>query len=376
MNKKIVIATHYLVYGAPQALREYLISQKIKKLYFIGHPLQVDQTKSFRELIVDGDVKFNKKSKLRVKCSVCNYFIELFLSIFWFLRDVKRCDIWIGVDSLNAVCGIFLKKIGLVDRVIFYTIDYVPSRFQNKLLNDTYHRIDRFCLDHVDEVWNVSYRIAEGREKERGLSRERYKNQKIVPIGVWYDRVKRAPFEERKKHQLLFVGNLLEKQGVQLVLEAMPEILKEIPDFHFLVVGGGEYEDVLKKMVDDMNLKSRVTFTGWIKERSELDNIMKDSAVAIAMYDKEKDFFTYYADPTKLKDYLSAGLPILLTDVPHNAHEIQDEGCGVIVKYDKNDIVKAIIKIMSDEKGLREYHDNALRYIKQFDWSLIFKKNL
>jgi len=33
---------------------------------------------------------------------------------------------------------------------------------------------------------------------------------------------------------------------------------------------------------------------------------MKDSAVSIAMYDKEKDTFTYYADPTKLKDYLSA----------------------------------------------------------------------
>ena len=38
-NKKIIIGTHYLVYGAPQALREYLIKHRIKKLFFIAYPL-------------------------------------------------------------------------------------------------------------------------------------------------------------------------------------------------------------------------------------------------------------------------------------------------------------------------------------------------
>jgi len=227
-------------------------------------------------------------------------------------------------------------------------------------------------VSNADETWNVSNRIAEGREKIRGLSRKTYNKQKVVPIGVWIDRVKRLPFGKIKKNQLLFVGNLLEKQGVQIVLDSIPDIVKKLPDFHFLVVGGGEYESTLKQKVKMLKLEKHVTFTGWIKEREKLDTIMADSAVAIAMYDKKKDTFTYYADPTKLKDYLSAGLPILLTDVPHNAKDIENNKCGIIIEYDKGSIFQAVVSIMKDEGKLRGYRQNALKYIKQFEWIKIF----
>lgn len=43
---KVVIATHYLVYGAPQALRDYLITNRVHKLFFIGQPLYADNNLS------------------------------------------------------------------------------------------------------------------------------------------------------------------------------------------------------------------------------------------------------------------------------------------------------------------------------------------
>lgn len=376
MKKKIIITCHYLVYGAPQALREYLISEKIEKLFFIAHPLQIDSTRSYREIIENGEIKNKNKSKLRSKISLINYLIEITLNFKWSFKKGDAYDLWIGVDPLNAFCGIVMRKLRRVKKVVYYTIDYVPERFSNKFLNNIYHWLDKFCLKNSDETWNVSYRIAEGREKKRGLKQYIYNNQVIVPIGIWFNKVKRMSFTEIKKHQLLFVGNLLEKQGVQLVLEAMPKIVGEISDFHFLVVGGGEYENTLKDKVKDLNLEKYVTFTGWIKERDKLDNIMADSAVAIAMYDKSKDTFTYYADPTKLKDYLSAGLPILLTDLPHNAKEIEENKCGIIIDYDKEMISVAIIELMKNEVRLRQYRENAINYIVKFDWGLIFQKNL
>lgn len=376
MNSKVIIATHYLVYGAPQALREYLIIKKVKKLFFIAHPLQINETKSYCEIIENGEIKNKKESKIRTKFYIVNYLIEIMLNFVWVLWKNEKYDLWVGVNSLNAFCGIIFKKLRKIEKVIYYTIDYVPQRFENNFLNNLYHWLDKFCVKYADETWNVSYRIAEGREKVRGLKQTTYNKQKIVPIGIWYDRVKRLPFEQIKKHQLLFVGNLLEKQGVQLVLDAMPDIINEVPDFHFLIVGGGEYDDKLKEKVTALNLEKYVTFTGWIKERSDLDQIMADSALAIAMYDKDKDTFTYYADPTKLKDYLSAGLPILLTDVPHNAEEIGKNMCGIIVGYDKNKIAEAVMRMMKNEEELKKYKQNALDYVKKFEWSVIFKENL
>ena len=37
----------------------------------------------------------------------------------------------------------------------------------------------------------------------------------------------------------------------------------------------------------------------------------------------KKIFFTKYSDPTKIKDYLSCGLPIIATNTFHNAVELK-----------------------------------------------------
>jgi len=125
-----------------------------------------------------------------------------------------------------------------------------------------------------------------------------------------------------------------------------------------------------------MGLDRYITFTGWIKERKKLDNLISESACAIAPYNPAKAGFTYYADPTKIKDYLSAGLPVILTSVPYNAKEIQKKKCGIVVDYKKEDIAKAVIEFIKDKEKLRAYRENAVKYARQFDWNKIFNKAL
>lgn len=374
-NKRFAIATHYLVYGASQALREYLMKGAVGELTYISHPLKADSSRSFSERIRDGKVVRKKTSPIRFRFCVPNYFAEFFLSFFWMMRTPGKHDIMVGVDPLNCALAVLLKKLGKVRYAIYYTIDYVPVRFESKLLNRAYHWVDSFCVRHVDEVWNVSSRIALGREEFDGILQDRHL-QKVVPIGIWFDKVRRLPFEKIKKHQLFFMGNLLEKQGVQLVIDAIPAIKEKVPDFHFFVVGGGEYEEALHQKVASMGLGEDVTFTGWIKERERIDQIMADSAIALALYDGEKDNFTWYADPTKLKDYLSAGLPIILTDVPHNAQEIAQRECGLIVGYDARELADAVVALLQDEGKLRQWRQNAVDYVRQYEWTKVFEEAL
>ena len=119
-------------------------------------------------------------------------------------------------------------------------------------------------------------------------------------------------------------------------------------------------------------------FTGFIKEHQEIEKRLSKCAVAIAPYEKGnyKTNFTYFTDPGKLKSYLAAGLPVILTDVPYNAKEIQRRDCGLIVEPDSESVANAVVDLMKDEKRLRQYRENAINYAKQFDWNLIFKENL
>lgn len=376
-NKKVVIATHIMVYGAAHALRDYLNKQKVNQLLYIGHPINEASSSSVSELYKQGK-RIKKKNFTRNHLSSFNYFIDFFLTLKWVFQERTKFALFIGIDNLNCLAGLILKKLNRVDQVYYYSIDFSPIRFKNKFLNFIYHQIETYCVKKADQTWNTSPRVAQGRQKFLNLSSQDFP-PKVVPIGVWNDQIKKRPFSEVKKHQLLFVGHLLEKQGIQKVLEAIPEVIKKIPDFNFLIVGGGEYQLFLKKKVNQLRINDHVQFTGWVKERCRLDNLLSESAAAIAVYKPEKDQlynFTYYADPTKLKDYLSAGLPIILTNVPHNAKTIKKKGCGLVVPYQTEAIAQAIIKLLSDPQKLKKYRQNALQYVKTFDWSKIFEKAL
>lgn len=378
-NKKIIIATHVYATGPAQDLREYLLKCKTGKLLFIGHPLFFDKKlkSSGYEVYEMGELKKENYKKIKKIAAPAAYLKDIFLNIFWTLKTGKKWNLYVGNDNLNAFSGIILKKLGKVEKVIYYVIDYNPKRFENKFLNKIYHWTDQFCVKYADETWNLSPRMEEARKKYFNFSGG---NQKTVPIGIWLNRFPRLDFSQIEKQTLVFMGHILEKQGAQYVLDAIPDITKEIPDFKFLVIGDGEYLENLKKQTEKLNIKKFVEFAGYIEKHSDVEKMLAKCSSAVAMYEKYDKSgnlsFTYFADPGKIKSYLAGGLPIFLTDVTHNAKEIEEKKCGFVISRDKNEIAKKVIALMKDENVLREYRKNAIAYAKEFDWEKIFENNL
>ncbi|MEI6532797.1 MAG: glycosyltransferase [Candidatus Roizmanbacteria bacterium] len=375
LNKHIVISTHYLVYGASQALLDYLNNKKIYIITYVQHPLFINGNSSTVTSYVKGVKTSSKKWFYFSNLSILKFALEIMSNIITGLF-MKKSNVFFGFDSLNAFSGIILRFLKKTNFVVYYTIDYVPERFSNSLLNNIYHLFDKFCITYADEVWNVSPRISEGREQKRGLKLTKYPNQRTVPIGIWFDKIKRLPFEKISPHKLFFIGNIQEGSGLQYVIKAIPDILKEIPDFFFLIVGGGDYLPNIQKLVKELRLAKYIKFTGWIIDRNRLDTIMADSALAVALYDKQSNNYTYYADPTKPKDYLSAGLPIIMNDLPHYAYDLEKNKCAIIIESDPVQISNAIIKLLSNSILLQKYRKNALNYIKKYDWNIIFDKEV
>jgi len=379
-NKKIIIATHVYTTGPAQDLRDFLLTAKIRKLLFIGHPLfyQPRLKGSGYELYFGntGEKKENY-SKIRDNFGVWSYIRDFFNNIKYVTRNGRGWDLYIGSDNLNALSGLVLKRLGLVKKCVYYVIDYNPHRFQNRLMNKIYHKIDQFCVKHCDETWNLSIRMKEGRKNYFNFSAG---NQITAPIGIWYERFVRVNFSQVDKKTLVYMGHVLKKQGIQYVIEAIPKIIKEVSDFNFLVIGGGDYLADLKKLADKLGVSKNVKFTGFVKNHRDVEKMLSRCAVAVAMYEKYDEHgnlsFTYFADPGKLKSYLAGGLPVLLTDVPHNAREIEKQKCGKIVTLDKKSIVNAIVSLLKNEKKLVQMRQNALIYAEKFDWNNIFEENL
>lgn len=376
--QSVAIVTHELFYGASQALRDYLVKKEMEALLFISHPIHRQNQYSYWQVYRRGKlIKADKKRRFW-KLGILNYFLDEVYSFWWYALAVKmKADIYIGVDPLNCFVGLLLRKLGLVKRTVFYTIDFTPVRFGNGWLDKMYHVIERWCVTYADELWDVSPRIIEGRYKFLKIKRHAYAvKQKLVPIGIWEKDISYQRLNDASRFRIVFAGHLLEKQGVQKLIAALSLMSKKIPEASLLVVGGGEYENELKVLASRLGLTGRVEFTGWIKDQDKIRRLLADCALAVAPYDPAKEDstnFTYYADPTKIKTYLSCGLPVVVTAVPFNAEDLARRGCAEIVDYDEKAIANALIGILSDKEKLEKMRKGAIKTAREFTWEKIFE---
>lgn len=377
MMKSLVITTHFYYTNCPSfELKKWLLKETFPYFLWIAHPLMYHDRLQGRhfEIFEAGNTTGGMASPIRREPTLVQYVKDFLLTIYWTIKTRQKFDVFIGFDNLNAFSGWVLKRLGVVRKCVFYVVDYSPLRFENRLLNWIYHKIESFCAIHCDETWNLSERMITARETFKGIKPGQCGGQKIAPMGIWHDDMPSVLENDVCYRRLVYMGAISKKQGIQFVLEAIPKIVSLIPEFTFLVIGDGDYLDELKAQADRLGIRERTHFTGYIQDHNEIDRLVAESGLAVALYERGDLLrnFTYYTDPGKIKVYLGAGVPVLITDVPHNAIEIEQNRCGRIVTTDAESIAREVIELMSDERKLKAYRQNAKAYSQRFKWDTIF----
>lgn len=302
------------------------------------------------------------------------YVKEALFMIVTIVRTLKRWQCYIGMDGLCVWWGNALRGVGLVKRTVYWAIDFVPEkRFDTRFKNWIYHTINISGYRRSDEMWDLSPRMAEAREKYLNISQASYRFQRVVPYGLWWDRIKRYSYQKCEPTTLVFMGHLIEKQGVQCVIEALPELIRRIPGFRFKIIGEGAFRTALENLAREKGVLKCCEFYGKIPTNTQLEEEVARATVAIAPYVKSLDTWTYYADPGKVKSYLACGVPVVLTELPWNASLIRDKECGLITTGSPEDIVEKVALLMDPERNSR-FRLNAGEFSKAFDYKYLFSE--
>jgi len=382
-NLKVVIVAHeFNVHGGlADNLKEFFLKNNVSALLFISHPL-LDEKEWHKNT---SRYYYYKNSTLKQAKTAFHYRLpdvflygkDILLTIYWSVTKSRIYDLFIGYDPLNALAGLILQKVGIVKKVIYYSIDYFPQRFENKMINSIYHMIDKLCVRFSDETWNVGSRMELAREKYNNMDRRIYNRQYYTPIGVWYNEIKRKPFEKINKKKILYAGHLAPHMGVELIIRALPEIIKKVPNVDIEVIGMGESEGEIKELAKKLGVYDRIMFFDWIGDRKTFEKHLVDSAIGLAPFlTNSQDDKVKNADPGKIKDYMNAGMIVVTTKTLSTYRDLEKAKVGVIIDYDPNQLSYAVLKLLNNDRLLAEYRANALSYVKQFDWNLLFGKNL
>ena len=150
------------------------------------------------------------------------------------------------------------------------------------------------------------------------------------------------------KKVIVSVGRLVHRKGQDHLIEAMPEILKSIPQAHLLLVGEGPYREHLQTLVKKHNLEASVTFIGRIQ--------YKDLPTYICVGD-------IFAMPSRSRlmgleieglgivylEASSCGLPVLAGDSGGAPDALVQNVTGLVVNgIDNQQIATAAIKLLTD----------------------------
>jgi glycosyltransferase involved in cell wall biosynthesis len=351
-------------YGPPIAFAEFL-KERTQSCAIISHPFAWSYPSSSKgEWIQNGRIVRRITLPKFPLPEPVSYLRDLAVGICGVLFLRSRVELYVGADGINTIAGLVLRKLGRARTVVYYSIDYTPSRFHNPLLNGAYHALDKFCARRSDYVWNLSSRMANVRRKQ-GVQDKR---NLVVPVGT--SLVRNRPPKERDRNTVVFLSHLTPSKGIEIVLEAMPIVLAHLPKAKLVIIGYGPYADRIKEIINDRKLESNVFLRGPMTHEKIL-NILPSFALGLAPYSPDPKNITWYADPTKVKDYLACGLPVVVTNVPEVASELEKRGAGTIIQYSAMDLALAVIRLMSSHR-LESFQQNAYAMAAEYDWHTLF----
>lgn len=154
-------------------------------------------------------------------------------------------------------------------------------------------------------------------------------------------------------NNILFVGRLEKVKGVRYLIEAVPLIIKKVPNIQLYILGDGQEKDSLFKLVNDIGLSNNIHFIGWQKS-DDLKRYYRKSSVVIIPSIWPENF------PTVCLEAMSIGRPVIGTKVGGIPEIIDDKVNGYLVKpKDSGQIAEKVIKLLLDKNLLKFMSKNS-----------------
>jgi phosphatidylinositol alpha-mannosyltransferase len=214
----------------------------------------------------------------------------------------------------------------------------------------------------------VRARIAVSEEARRTVVEHLGGDAVLVPNGVNVDRF--ATAERRPRWSgpgtIAFLGRVDEqRKGLQELLDAFPAIVTSCPEARLFVAGPGETEAIDRLPAE---LRDRVTVLGRISEHDKVA-LFASVDLYVAPHTGGESFGIV------LLEAMSAGAPVVASDLTAFREVLDDGRCGVLFKPgDPGALARAAIEVLGDatRRGelKRQGHERACEY----DWSRVAKQ--
>jgi len=345
----------------------FSVLHRIRALTEVGHSVDLI-TYPFGEnielnnlrIIRSRSIPFIKKIKIGPSIPKLLLDIPLFFSTLKALRNDKY-DLIHSHEEAAFFCVQLARSNSLIH------IYDMPSSLTQQLSNfkafnigilkSIFESLENYVLKTCDGVITICDDLARV-VKEKNVQKPHKMIENIGEDGKVFKPVDEnliSNFSLEEKQVLLYTGTFEAYQGIDLLLEAMAEVNKQIKNAVLVLVGGApEQVEYYKTMSDNLGIADSVRYVGTVHP-SRIPNFLKIADVIVSPRSRGTN------TPLKIYGYMRTKVPLVATD-RHTHTQILNNSMAELVPADKEGLANGICKVLKD----KDYAETIATQAKQF----------
>jgi glycosyltransferase involved in cell wall biosynthesis len=183
------------------------------------------------------------------------------------------------------------------------------------------------------------------------------------------ENTERRAFELRHKYGLeeeqlvVYTGTLEINQGMDIVLSAIPTVVKEISRIRFVLVGGEPHQvETLRSGAKELDIEQWILLTGQ-RPTNEMPAFMYMADILISPRKFGQN------TPLKIYSYLQSGKPIVATDLETHT-QVLDSSIACLVNPDPEDFARGLLRVLRDPEYAHQLGQAAKERLElKYSWT-------
>ncbi len=170
-----------------------------------------------------------------------------------------------------------------------------------------------------------------------------------------------------RPRNVVYIGGLAPFNGIEQMVRAMDMLPK---DAHIRLILGGVFSSTLaERAIRGLRGWKNVDYLGRVS-RERIANVYAQARAGLVVYQPTPNIME--CEPNKFLEVLSAGLPLIASDLPHWRRFIEQHSCGTVVSpSDPESIASAIFRLVNQPAYAEEMGRNGQRVVlEHYNWNI------
>ena len=233
----------------------------------------------------------------------------------------------------------------------------------SRLGGGTFRRLFRPLLSRIDGLIPISKRARDA------FAAYVPGDYRIIPCGVDLERFRRdlepLPDRDSSRPVILFMGRLDRRKGIKVLLQAMPEVLRAVPNARLIVAGSGPEESAARCLVTKLGLSESVRFVGRVRREDVPRLYCGCKAFCAPSLGGETLGIV-------LLEAMASGAPTVASDIPGYDETVRHERDALLVPPgNPMALADALVRVLQDTELRCRIVESGLERVREYEWTNI-----